>query len=90
MKDVTLTSAMGWTLSGAYDGENWTLHVSNAFDQGSSLDAAYDREEVYCERAKTEVPIKPATFKLFERWFSQYDAFIDELEKTTGLKCTEN
>jgi len=86
MTDIPITSAQGWTLSGACDGENWTLHVSNDFGQGASLDAAYDREEVYCPRAAREIPIKHPTFKLFERWFEQYDAFVDELtHKQKGI-----
>jgi hypothetical protein len=86
MTDTPITSAQGWTLSGACDGENWTLHVSNDFGQGASLDAACDRGDVYCPRAATEIPLKDPTLKLFGRWFDQYDAFVDELKnKRKGI-----
>jgi hypothetical protein len=78
MKDKVLTSALGWNLLACFDGERVTLHVENASGQSSSLDCAVNEGEVYDHKKGHEVALKGPTMKLFERWFDQYDAFVDE------------
>jgi len=84
MTDITLTKAQGWTLSGSFDGERWSLHVENDFGQGSSLVAACNEQEVYCPRMSSTVTVRPQTMNLFDRWYYQYDAFVDEAVRITG------
>ena len=80
MTDKKLATAQGWTLYASHDGERWSLHVENDWQERASLACAVNEGEVTGAQGRP-VHLKAPTMALFDRWMDQADAFLAMAEE---------